>query len=36
MSISIKAYAIDKKDEIFVERDTVFTYPRSDLLKLKD
>ena len=34
ISIKIRAYAKDDK-EIFVERDTVFTYPRFDLLEKK-
>jgi len=31
--VTIKAYAIDDKEKITVERHTVFVYPRSDLLK---
>lgn len=33
LPIKIKAYAVDDKQNIVVERDTVFTYPRIDLLK---
>jgi len=33
ISITIKAYAIDDKEKIAVERHTVFVYPRADLLK---
>ncbi len=33
LPIKIKAYAVDDKKNIVVERDTVFTYPRIDLLK---
>jgi len=31
--VTIKAFAIDDKDKIVVERHTVFVYPRADLLK---
>jgi cytochrome c oxidase accessory protein FixG len=31
--ITIRAYAIDDKEKIVVERKTVFVYPRADLLK---
>jgi len=31
--ITIKAYAVDDKEKIIVQRNTVFVYPRSDLLK---
>ena len=31
--VTIKAYAIDEKEKIVIERHTVFVYPRSDLLK---
>ena len=31
--VTIKAYAVDDKENIVVERHTVFVYPRSDLLK---
>jgi cytochrome c oxidase accessory protein FixG len=34
IAIKIRAYAIDDKN-IFVERDTVFTYPRWDVLQAK-
>ncbi len=33
LPVKIKAYAVDDKKNIVVERDTVFTYPRIDLLK---
>jgi polyferredoxin len=32
--VTIKAYAIDDKEKIIIERHTVFVYPRSDLLKI--
>ena len=31
--LTIKAYAVDDKEKIVVERHTVFVYPRADLLK---
>jgi polyferredoxin len=31
--ITIKAYAIDNKEEVVVLRESTFTYPRADLLK---
>ena len=31
--VTIRAYAIDDKEKIIVDRHTVFVYPRSDLLK---
>ncbi len=31
--VTIKAYAIDDKEKIVVERETVFVYPRADLVK---
>ncbi len=31
--VTIKAYAIDDKEKIVVDRKTVFVYPRSDLVK---
>ena len=31
--VTLKAYAVDAKDDIMVLRKTVFVYPRSDLLK---
>ncbi len=31
--ITIRAYVIDEKEKIVVERKVVFFYPRSDLLK---
>jgi len=31
--LTIKAYAVDDKEKIIVERHTVFVYPRADLLK---
>jgi polyferredoxin len=31
--VTIKAYAVDDKEKIVVERHTVFVYPRADLLK---
>jgi cytochrome c oxidase accessory protein FixG len=31
--LTIRAYAVDDKEKIVVERHTVFVYPRSDLLK---
>jgi len=31
--LTIKAYAIDNKEKIFVTRETVFFYPRVDLIK---
>ncbi|DAB39866.1 MAG TPA: cytochrome c oxidase accessory protein CcoG [Sulfurovum sp. UBA12169] len=31
--VKIKAYAVDDKENIIVERDTVFVYPRADLIK---
>jgi cytochrome c oxidase accessory protein FixG len=31
--VTIKAYAIDEKEKIVVERQTVFVYPRADLVK---
>ena len=31
--VTIKAYAVDDKKKIVVERHTVFVYPRADLLK---
>lgn len=33
--VTIKAYAVDDKKKIAVERHTVFVYPRADLLKRK-
>jgi len=33
--VTIKAYAVDDKEKIVVERHTVFVYPRADLLKKK-
>ena len=33
--IKIKAYATDKKDKIVVERNTIFVFPRYDLLEKK-
>lgn len=33
LPIKIRAYAVDDKKNIVVDRDTVFTYPRIDLLK---
>ena len=30
--VKLKAFAIDDKDKIIIDRDTVFIYPRSDLL----
>jgi len=33
IKIDIKAYAVDNKEQIVVHRDTVFIYPRYDLLK---
>lgn len=33
LPVKIKAYAVDDKKNIVVERDTVFTYPRIDLIK---
>lgn len=31
--LKIRAYAVDDKENITVERDTVFVYPRADLIK---
>ncbi|MDQ1324963.1 MAG: hypothetical protein QG564_86, partial [Campylobacterota bacterium] len=31
--VKIKAYAVDDKENIVVERETVFVYPRADLIK---
>lgn len=31
--LEIRAYAVDDKENITVERDTVFVYPRADLIK---
>ncbi|SHO80683.1 Type cbb3 cytochrome oxidase biogenesis protein CcoG, involved in Cu oxidation [hydrothermal vent metagenome] len=31
--LKLKAYAIDDKEKIIIDRETVFIYPRSDLLK---
>jgi len=31
--VTIRAYAIDEKEKIIVDRHTVFVYPRADLLK---
>jgi polyferredoxin len=31
--VTIRAYALDDKEKIVVDRHTVFVYPRSDLLK---
>jgi len=31
--VTIRAYAVDDKEKIMVERNTVFVYPRADLLK---
>jgi len=33
LPVTIKAYAVDDKEKIMVERHTVFVYPRSDVLK---
>ena len=33
MPVTIRAYATDDKENIMVERHTVFVYPRADLLK---
>jgi cytochrome c oxidase accessory protein FixG len=33
ISLKIKAYAVDEKDRIVVERNTVFMYPRLDQIK---
>ena len=33
ISVTIKAYAIDDKEKVVVQRDTVFVYPRYDLLE---
>jgi cytochrome c oxidase accessory protein FixG len=33
--ITIRAYAMDDKEKIVVDRNTVFVYPRSDLVKKK-
>jgi len=33
--ITIRAYAVDEKKKIVVDRNTVFVYPRSDLVKKK-
>ena len=33
LHIKIRAYAIDDKEKVAVERDTVFIYPRIDLLE---
>jgi cytochrome c oxidase accessory protein FixG len=35
LPVKIKAYAVDDKDRVVVERDTVFVYPRADLLEKK-
>jgi len=31
--VKIRAYAVDDKENIVVERDSVFVFPRSDLIK---
>jgi len=31
--VTIRAYAVDDKEKIIIDRHTVFVYPRSDLLK---
>ena len=31
--VTIRAYAVDEKEKIMVERHTVFVYPRSDLIE---
>jgi hypothetical protein len=31
--VTIRAYAVDDKEKIVVERNTVFVYPRADQLK---
>jgi cytochrome c oxidase accessory protein FixG len=36
LPVKIKAYAVDNKELIMVQRDTVFVYPRIDLVKKKD
>ena len=35
ITLSIKAYAVDKPEEIMVKRETVFVYPRYDLIEAK-
>jgi cytochrome c oxidase accessory protein FixG len=36
LPINIKAYAVDDKEKIVVDRKTVFVYPRIDLVKQKE